>query len=143
MSWSTTKPTKSLMRLVKTKSSLRIHAVLSQSSLSSLWVARPQRSLQADSEDSDQTSRIHANFFVVRTCLFVAVPRLICRAENLKSVKSKITIKRHSLTLRRLAYSYLLADTTNSKKTNGNTCDVSCKFRSRFTDSLEYIKLST
>ena len=62
---SMTKPTKLLVRPVKTQISLGIHPVWSESSMCTLWVAKEQMLLHADSEDSDQTGLMSRPIWVV------------------------------------------------------------------------------
>ena len=68
-----TKPTKWHVPKAKTRNSLGIHPVWSESLLCTQWVAKDPNFLYADSEDSDQTGRMPRLIWVFggRTCHFV------------------------------------------------------------------------
>ena len=59
-----TKPTKWHVRPAKTQIRLSIRPVWSESSLCTLWVAKDPLLLNADSENSDQTGRMHRLIWV-------------------------------------------------------------------------------
>ena len=61
------------MRQAKIKISLRIRSVWSESSLGAFWIAKFEKFLQANDEDSDQTVRMSRLNFVGRTCQRVRV----------------------------------------------------------------------
>ena len=84
MSHLMTKPTKWHMRPAKTEISLGIRPVWSEPLLCAQWVAKDQRFLHADNEDSDQTGRMPRLIWVFpgHTCHFVGffMRRLICQS---------------------------------------------------------------
>ena len=69
----TTKPTRWHRRPAKTRLSLCIHPVWSESSLCAEWVAKDRRCFHTDNEDSDQTGWMTRLTWVLagRTCHFV------------------------------------------------------------------------
>ena len=83
--YSTASPTRLHRRPVMNQISQRIHAVWWESSQCTPWLAKDQKRLQADSEDSDQTARMRKLIWVFAggTCNLVrnTAPRHILLAQ--------------------------------------------------------------
>ena len=84
MSHRMTKATKWHVRPAKTRISLGIHPVWSESSLCAQWVGKDPDFLHADREDSDQTGRMPRLIWVFagRTCHFVGFVMRQLKSQN-------------------------------------------------------------